>query len=202
MNPFPQTGQPHCGVLRGRTHDELLPPSRWGRTRCPAARPPQWPLPRRTEIGDTDDDIPEAASDSGNSAWPILGASDHTHRHSPTFDTPTGNDVELFIDVAGRTGSRSPPHRRPGKAAWSTDRHLRAGAESLPDRFGRRCGARVSSPILSGAEWPYTLTRGGRRGQRPARVRRRPESDSDQAGCRPRGGLPVAATTPALAMSR
>jgi catechol 2,3-dioxygenase len=32
---------------------------------------------------------------------PILGASDHTISHSLYLRDPDGNDVELFIDVAG-----------------------------------------------------------------------------------------------------
>ena len=53
------------------------------------------------KIGDTDDDLREAATRLAELGVPILGASDHTISHSLYLRDPDGNDVELFIDVAG-----------------------------------------------------------------------------------------------------
>ena len=53
------------------------------------------------KIGDSDDDLREAAARLAELGVPILGASDHTISHSLYLRDPDGNDVELFIDVEG-----------------------------------------------------------------------------------------------------
>jgi catechol-2,3-dioxygenase len=53
------------------------------------------------KIGDSDDDLREAVVRLRELGVPVLGASDHTISHSLYLRDPDGNDVELFIDVAG-----------------------------------------------------------------------------------------------------
>jgi catechol-2,3-dioxygenase len=85
----------------GRTHHELLlievGPS--------AASPPAG---RRTglyhlgfKIGTTDAELRDAIRDLQDAGVPIVGASDHTVTHSLYIQDPDGNELELYIDVAG-----------------------------------------------------------------------------------------------------
>jgi catechol-2,3-dioxygenase len=53
------------------------------------------------KIGDTDDELREALQRLQENGVPILGASDHTTTHSLYIADPDGNEIELFIDVAG-----------------------------------------------------------------------------------------------------
>jgi len=97
----PRPGSPIAAFSGGRTHDELL----LIEVGEDAAAQPRG---RRKglyhvglKIGDTDDELREAAVRLGELGVPILGASDHTISHSLYLRHPEGNDVELFIDVAG-----------------------------------------------------------------------------------------------------
>jgi catechol 2,3-dioxygenase len=85
----------------GRTHHELL----LIEVGPDAASPPSG---RRVglyhfglKIGDSDDDLREAVARLEASGIPILGASDHTVTHSLYIADPDGNEIELYIDVAG-----------------------------------------------------------------------------------------------------
>jgi len=53
------------------------------------------------KIGDTDDELREAVVRLREAGVTIVGASDHTVTHSLYVLDPDGNEVELYIDVAG-----------------------------------------------------------------------------------------------------
>jgi catechol-2,3-dioxygenase len=53
------------------------------------------------KIGDSDDDLREACERLREVGVTILGTSDHTVTHSLYIADPDGNEVELYIDVAG-----------------------------------------------------------------------------------------------------
>lgn len=53
------------------------------------------------KIGDTDDELREAVARLTENSVPIVGTSDHTATHSLYILDPDGNEVELYIDVAG-----------------------------------------------------------------------------------------------------
>jgi catechol-2,3-dioxygenase len=53
------------------------------------------------KIGDTDDELRAAAVRLQEAGVPIVGASDHTVTHSLYILDPDGNEIELYIDVAG-----------------------------------------------------------------------------------------------------
>jgi catechol 2,3-dioxygenase len=84
-----------------RTHHELL---------LIEVGPDAAPLPagRRVglyhfglKIGDTDDELRAALATLTEHGVTVLGASDHTVTHSLYIADPDGNEIELFIDVAG-----------------------------------------------------------------------------------------------------
>lgn len=53
------------------------------------------------KIGDTDDELREALEDLRSQGVTIAGLSDHTVTHSAYVFDPDGNELELYIDVAG-----------------------------------------------------------------------------------------------------
>jgi catechol 2,3-dioxygenase len=53
------------------------------------------------KIGNTDDELREARDRLRETGTPILGASDHTVTHSLYIADPDGNEIELYVDVAG-----------------------------------------------------------------------------------------------------
>jgi catechol-2,3-dioxygenase len=53
------------------------------------------------KVGDTDDELREAVARLNEAEVPIMGASDHTVTHSVYILDPDGNEIELYIDVAG-----------------------------------------------------------------------------------------------------
>jgi catechol 2,3-dioxygenase len=53
------------------------------------------------KVGDTDDELREALRVVQESGTPLLGASDHTVTHSLYIADPDGNEIELYVDVAG-----------------------------------------------------------------------------------------------------
>ena len=85
----------------GRTHHELL---------LIEVGPNAAPLPagRRVgmyhfglKIGDSDDDLRDALRTLQQAGVTITGASDHTVSHSLYIVDPDGNEIELYVDVAG-----------------------------------------------------------------------------------------------------
>ncbi len=53
------------------------------------------------KVGDTDDELREALARIQDAGVPIAGASDHTVTHSLYVQDPDGNEIELYVDVAG-----------------------------------------------------------------------------------------------------
>ena len=94
-------GSPIAAFSAGRTHHELLL-IEVGEDAAPQPHGRHKGLYHvGLKIGDSDDDLREAAARLQELGVPILGASDHTISHSLYLRDPDGNDVELFVDVAG-----------------------------------------------------------------------------------------------------
>jgi catechol 2,3-dioxygenase len=53
------------------------------------------------KVGETDDELREAVARLEVAGVPIVGAGDHTVTHSVYILDPDGNEIELYIDVAG-----------------------------------------------------------------------------------------------------
>ena len=53
------------------------------------------------KVGETDDDLREALAKVREAGATVVGASDHTVTHSLYILDPDGNEIELYIDVAG-----------------------------------------------------------------------------------------------------
>jgi catechol-2,3-dioxygenase len=94
-------GVPVAAFSSGRTHHELLL-IEVGES---AAALPEG---RRVglyhfglKVGDTDDDLREALIRLREAGVRIVGSSDHTVTHSLYILDPDGNEIELYIDVAG-----------------------------------------------------------------------------------------------------
>jgi catechol 2,3-dioxygenase len=94
-------GLPVAAFSSGRTHHELL----LIEVGADAAA-----LPRGRhvglyhfglKIGDTDDELRTALTALQAAGVRIAGASDHTVSHSLYIFDPDGNEIELYIDVAG-----------------------------------------------------------------------------------------------------
>lgn len=92
---------PAVAFSSGRTHHELL---------LIEVGPDAAPIPpgRRVgmyhfglKVGDTDDELRQALATLQAAGVQIVGASDHTVTHSLYIQDPDGNEIELYIDVAG-----------------------------------------------------------------------------------------------------
>jgi len=53
------------------------------------------------KVGDSDDELREAISSLTAAGATIVGTSDHTITHSVYLLDPDGNEIEIYIDVAG-----------------------------------------------------------------------------------------------------
>jgi catechol 2,3-dioxygenase len=53
------------------------------------------------KVGDSDDELREALEALRRSGTPVVGTSDHGVTHSLYILDPDGNEIELYIDVAG-----------------------------------------------------------------------------------------------------
>jgi catechol-2,3-dioxygenase len=101
---MPEPGKPVRGFVMfssGRTHHELLL-IEVGEEATPI------PAGRRLgmyhfglKIGDTDDELREAAQRIQEAGVPLMGAGDHGFTHSLYIADPDGNEIELYIDVPG-----------------------------------------------------------------------------------------------------
>ena len=94
-------GMPAAAFSSGRTHHELL---------LIEVGPDAAPIPagRRVgmyhfglKVGDTDDELREVLATIQAACVRIVGASDHTVTHSLYIEDPDGNEIELYVDVAG-----------------------------------------------------------------------------------------------------
>lgn len=53
------------------------------------------------KVGDTDDELRDALQSITDAGVTVVGSSDHTVTHSLYILDPDGNELELYIDVAG-----------------------------------------------------------------------------------------------------
>jgi catechol 2,3-dioxygenase len=53
------------------------------------------------KIGDSDDELRQALHQLEAAGATVVGASDHTVTHSLYIEDPDGNEIELYVDVAG-----------------------------------------------------------------------------------------------------
>jgi catechol-2,3-dioxygenase len=53
------------------------------------------------KIGDSDDALRQALGELDAAGATVVGASDHTVTHSLYIEDPDGNEIELYVDVAG-----------------------------------------------------------------------------------------------------
>jgi catechol-2,3-dioxygenase len=95
------TGPVVAAFSSGRTHHELL------LIEVGADAPPA-PSGRRAglyhigfKVGDTDDELRDALRRIQETGTTLVGSSDHTVTHSLYILDPDGNELELYIDVAG-----------------------------------------------------------------------------------------------------
>lgn len=92
----------------GRTHHELL------LIEVGADAAAQPPAPRvgmyhfGVKIGDTDDELREAVAKLEATATRLVGSADHGVTHSLYILDPDGNEIELYIDVAGQDWRADP----------------------------------------------------------------------------------------------
>jgi catechol 2,3-dioxygenase len=94
-------GMPAAAFSSGRTHHELLL-IEVGEDAQPN------PQGRRVglyhfglKVGDTDDELRDALARITEAGVTLVGSSDHTVTHSLYIQDPDGNEIELYIDVAG-----------------------------------------------------------------------------------------------------
>ena len=101
-------GLPVAAFSSGRTHHELL----LIEVGSDAA-----PLPRGRhvglyhfglKVGDTDDELRAALAAIQAAGVRIAGASDHTVTHSLYIFDPDGNEIELYVDMAGVDWANDP----------------------------------------------------------------------------------------------
>ena len=94
-------GVPAAAFTSGRTHHELLLIEVGdGAAAVPAGR--RLGLYHfGLKVGDTDDELRQVVAQLKEAGVHIVGASDHTVTHSLYILDPDGNEIELYIDVAG-----------------------------------------------------------------------------------------------------
>jgi catechol-2,3-dioxygenase len=99
---FPTTlGVPAAAFSSGRTHHELLL-IEVGEDATPQPHGRHLGLYHfGLKVGDTDEELREAVARLEEAGVPIVGSSDHTVTHSLYILDPDGNEIELYIDVAG-----------------------------------------------------------------------------------------------------
>jgi catechol 2,3-dioxygenase len=101
---MPEPGEAPVGAAAfssGRTHHELLL-IEVGTDAAPV------PEGRRVgmyhfglKVGDTDNELRAVLAELERTGVTIVGASDHTVTHSLYIKDPDGNEIELYVDVAG-----------------------------------------------------------------------------------------------------
>jgi len=60
------------------------------------------------KVGDTDDELRDALARLRQAGVTVVGATDHTVTHSLYILDPDGNEIELYIDVAGVDWANDP----------------------------------------------------------------------------------------------
>lgn len=101
IGPAEEAGFSAAMFSSGRTHHELL---------LIEVGPDAAPIPpgRRVgmyhfglKVGDTDEELRAARSRLLEAGVPIVGTADHIFTHSLYLADPDGNEIELYVDVAG-----------------------------------------------------------------------------------------------------
>jgi catechol 2,3-dioxygenase len=101
-------GMPASAFSSGRTHHELL---------LIEVGENAQPIPHGRhvglyhfglKVGDTDDELRDALRRCQEAGVRVVGASDHTVTHSLYIEDPDGNEIELYIDVAGVDWKKDP----------------------------------------------------------------------------------------------
>lgn len=101
-------GFPAVAFSSGRTHHELLL-IEVGEDATPMAKGRRLGLYHvGLKVGDTDDELREMRDRLEQTGTPIVGGSDHTVTHSLYILDPDGNELELYIDVAGVDWAQDP----------------------------------------------------------------------------------------------
>jgi catechol 2,3-dioxygenase len=94
-------GVPAAAFSSGRTHHELLL-IEVGEDAAPLPRGRHLGLYHfGLKIGDSDEELRAALARLEEAGVAIVGTSDHTVTHSLYILDPDGNEIELYIDVAG-----------------------------------------------------------------------------------------------------
>jgi catechol-2,3-dioxygenase len=94
-------GMPAAAFSSGRTHHELLL-IEVGDDAQPNPRGRRVGLYHfGLKVGDTDDELRDALARITEAGVTLVGSSDHTVTHSLYIQDPDGNEIELYIDVAG-----------------------------------------------------------------------------------------------------
>ena len=94
-------GFPAAAFSSGRTHHELLL-IEVGEDAEPISQGRRLGLYHfGLKVGDTDEELREAHDRLVSAGVTIVGTSDHTVTHSLYILDPDGNEIELYIDVAG-----------------------------------------------------------------------------------------------------
>ncbi len=60
------------------------------------------------KVGDSDNELREAAQTLQDNGIEVVGATDHTVTHSLYIEDPDGNEIELYIDVPGIDWQKHP----------------------------------------------------------------------------------------------
>jgi catechol 2,3-dioxygenase len=97
----PSPSFPAAAFSSGRTHHELLL-IEVGDDAQPQAQGRHVGLYHfGLKVGDTDDELRDALVRLQQAGVTVVGATDHTVTHSLYILDPDGNEIELYIDVAG-----------------------------------------------------------------------------------------------------
>lgn len=94
-------GMPAVAFSSGRTHHELLLIEVGEDAALPPAGRRAGLYHVGLKVGDTDDELREALAAVEAAGVTVVGAADHTVTHSLYILDPDGNELELYIDVAG-----------------------------------------------------------------------------------------------------
>lgn len=99
---------PAMAFTSGRTHHELLL-IEVGSAAAPLNRGHRLGLYHfGLKIGDSDQELREAILHLEKHQVTINGATDHTVSHSLYIEDPDGNEIELYVDVAGADWKKDP----------------------------------------------------------------------------------------------
>jgi catechol 2,3-dioxygenase len=94
-------GMPAAAFSSGRTHHELLLIEVGADAQAQPSGRHVGLYHFGLKVGDTDEELRDALAKLKAAGVKLVGASDHTVTHSLYILDPDGNEIELYIDVAG-----------------------------------------------------------------------------------------------------